>query len=146
MEIRQTTPPEAQTTLSGAPDAVYLDVRTPDEFAAGHPAGARNVPVLFLQGPGKPPLPNADFLAVVERNFPRETKLLIGCQSGGRSQRAAEILAQAGYTDLANIRGGFGGARDRAGQVVVEGWKAAGLPVEEGPTAGATYDELASTK
>ena len=146
IEILQTTPPEAQKMLSDAPDTVYLDVRTPDEFAAGHPTGARNIPVLFLQGPGKPPQPNADFLAVVERNFGHETKLLIGCQSGGRSQRAAEILAQAGYTDVTNIRGGFGGARDRAGQVVVEGWEAAGLPVERGATPGSTYDELASTK
>lgn len=146
MEIRQTTPPEAHTTLAGEPDAVYLDVRSPDEFSAGHPAGARNVPVLFLQGPARPPQPNADFVAVVERNFPHDTRLLIGCQSGGRSQRAAEMLTQAGYTDVTNVRGGFGGARDRAGQVLVEGWEAAGLPVERGATAGASYDELASTK
>jgi rhodanese-related sulfurtransferase len=146
MEIRHTTPPEAHETMQRVPDAVYLDVRTPAEFATGHPVGARNVPVLFLQGPGQPPQPNPDFLAVVERHFARDTTLLIGCQSGGRSQRAAEILAQAGYTDVTNIRGGFGGARDRAGQIVVPGWEAAGLPVEHGATAGATYDELATPK
>ena len=55
-------------------------------------------------------------------------------------------LTQAGYTDVTNIRGGFGGAKDRAGQVVVVGWEAAELPVERGTTTGATYDELAATK
>jgi rhodanese-related sulfurtransferase len=48
---------------------------------------------------------------------------------GGRSQRACEILEQAGYSDLTNIRGGFGGARDASGAVVVTGWRDAGLPV-----------------
>jgi rhodanese-related sulfurtransferase len=142
MEIRQTTPPEAHRALEDDPAAVYLDVRTPAEFDAGHPAGARNVPVVFLQ-PGRPATPNDRFLAVVERHFPRSTRLLVGCQAGGRSQRAAEILAQAGYTDVVNVRGGFGGARDRAGQVVVPGWEESGLPVERGATAGATWDELA---
>lgn len=146
MDIRQTTPPEAYATLQADPAAVYLDVRTAEEFAAGHPTGARNVPVLFLKGPGQPPLPNDDFLAVVERHLPRDTKLLVGCQSGGRSQRAAEILTQAGYTDVSNVRGGFGGARDRSGQTVVQGWEAAGLPVERGATPGASYAELAAKK
>jgi rhodanese-related sulfurtransferase len=145
MDIRQTTPPDAHATLQADPSAVYLDVRTAEEFAAGHPAGARNVPVVFLQ-PGRPAVANDEFLAVVERHLPRDTKLLIGCQSGGRSQRAAEILAQAGYTDVTNVRGGFGGARDRAGQVVVQGWQAAGLPVETGATQGASYADLAAKK
>jgi len=39
------------------------------------------------------------------------------------------LLEAAGYTDLTNVRGGFGGARDTSGQVVVAGWRDAGLPV-----------------
>ena len=39
------------------------------------------------------------------------------------------MLEAAGYTDLTNVRGGFGGARDAAGQVVIAGWRDAGLPV-----------------
>jgi rhodanese-related sulfurtransferase len=49
--------------------------------------------------------------------------------AGGRSQRACEILEGAGFSDLTNVRGGFGGARDQSGQVVVPGWRDAGLPV-----------------
>jgi rhodanese-related sulfurtransferase len=132
MEIAQTTPPEAYETLQRHPDAVYLDVRTAAEFEAGHPTGARNVPVVFF-APGGQAAPNPDFVAVVERTIPRATKLIVGCQAGGRSQRACEILAQAGYTDLTNVRGGFGGARDQSGRIVVPGWREAGLPVETGP-------------
>lgn len=142
MSIRQTTPPEAHETLKQHPDAVYLDVRTEEEFAAGHPAGARNVPIIFLDPATREATPNPEFVAVVERNFPRATKLVVGCQAGGRSQRACEVLAEAGFGDLSNVRGGFGGARDQGGRVVVPGWRDEGLPVEAGTTPGASYRDL----
>ena len=142
MDVPQTTPPEAFETLEREPGALYLDVRTEAEFEAGHPMGARNVPVVFFDQAAGRPVPNPEFLAVVERNFPRTTKLVVGCQAGGRSQRACEILAEAGYADVTNVRGGFGGARDQSGRVVVPGWRDAGLPVETGQTPGASYAEL----
>ena len=132
MEIGETTPPEAYEMLTAHPAAVYLDVRTEVEFEAGHPAGARNVPVVFFDPATRQPTPNADFVATVGRTIPRTAKLLVGCQSGGRSARACELLARAGFTDLTNVRGGFGGARDQSGRVVVPGWREAGLPVETG--------------
>ena len=132
MDIPQTTPPQAFETIQGHPDAVYLDVRTAGEFEAGHPAGARNIPVLLLDPATREPRENADFVASVERELPRTAKLIVGCQVGGRSQRACELLAQAGWTDVTNVRGGFGGARDRLGRLVVPGWQDAGLPVETG--------------
>ena len=132
MEISETTPPEAYATLTATPGAVYLDVRTEAEFEAGHPAGARNVPVVFFDPATRRPVPNPDFVATVERTIPRSTKLLVGCQSGVRSAHACELLAQAGFTDVTNVRGGFGGARDQSGRVVVPGWREAGLPVETG--------------
>jgi len=132
MPIPQTTPVEAYQKLGREPGAVYLDVRTEAEFEAGHPAGARNVPVVFFDPGTHRPTPNPDFVATVTRSIPSTTKLLIGCQAGGRSQHACELLAQAGFTDVANVRGGFGGARDQTGRVVVPGWRDAGLPVETG--------------
>src|SRR5215475_10962069 len=126
MAIRQITPVEAARELAADPSAVYLDVRTPEEFDAGHPAGACNVPVLLLDPATRRPRPNSDFLVVVQRHLAPATRLLVGCQSGTRSQHACELLAEAGYTDLANVRGGFGGSED------TPGWKEAGLPVESG--------------
>lgn len=137
MEIPETTTPEAYETLERHPDAVYLDVRTVAEFEAGRPAGARNAPVVFFVPGTNQPAPNPDFVATVERTLPRATKLLVGCQSGVRSQRACEILLQAGYTDVTNVRGGFGGARDQTGRVIIPGWRDSGLPVASGPAPAA---------
>jgi rhodanese-related sulfurtransferase len=128
MSINQVEPPHAYEILQANPDAVYLDVRTEDEFAQGHAAGAINIPVVFLK-PGAPPQLNESFLDVAQKVLPQGKKLVVGCMAGGRSQRACEILEQAGYSDLTNIRGGFGGARDATGAIVVAGWRDAGLPV-----------------
>jgi len=127
MAIRQVTPAEAARELA-ATHAVYLDVRTVEEFDAGHPAGARNVPVFVRDPATGRPRPNPEFIAVVQRHLPPATLLLVGCQSGMRSQHACELLADAGYTDLANVLGGFGGSEEAAG------WKESGLPVESGAT------------
>lgn len=129
MAIKQVEPPEAEQILHGNPDAIYLDVRTEEEFAQGHPAGAINIPVMFMV-PGRPQ-PNTDFLAVAEKVLPKGRRLVVGCLAGGRSQRACEVLEEAGYTDLTNVRGGFGGQRDASGQIVVKGWRDAGLPVSQ---------------
>ncbi len=129
MAIKQVESPEAHQILSGNPDATYLDVRTEEEFAQGHPAGAINIPVMFMI-PGRPQ-PNGDFIAVAEQVLPKGRKLVVGCLAGGRSQRACEMLEEAGYTDLTNVRGGFGGQRDASGQMVVKGWRDAGLPVSQ---------------
>jgi rhodanese-related sulfurtransferase len=140
MAISQLEPPQAHELLQKNPGAVYLDVRTEEEFAQGHPAGAINVPVVFLK-PGSPPQQNAEFLAVVEKVLPRGTRLVVGCLAGGRSQRACEILEQAGYSDLTNVRGGFGGARDTSGNIITAGWRDAGLPVSN-ETSEVSYKAL----
>ena len=128
MEIKQATAPQAYEALCADSAAVYLDVRTEEEFAAGHPAGAINVPIAFSD-PSGGMLFNPDFKKVVESLLPRDKPIFCGCQSGGRSQTAAEILAETGYTAVKNVRGGFGGARDPSGQLVVPGWIDSGLPI-----------------
>jgi len=128
MPIKQQKPVEAHDTLTKNPGAIYLDVRTENEFAQGHATGALNVPVVFIKGPGNMQL-NDDFEAVVSKAIPKNTKLIVGCQAGGRSQRACDMLEEAGYTDLTNVVGGFGGQRDASGAVVVKGWRDEGLPV-----------------
>ena len=108
---------------------VYLDVRTVEEYEAGHPAGSVNIPLMH-HGASAGMVPNPEFLALVECRFLRETPLVIGCHAGGRSLRAAQMLLHAGYTDLYEQRAGWGGTRDPFGQVMEEGWLDAGLPVE----------------
>ena len=128
MPIKQQVPPEAYETLKQNPDALYLDVRTEAEFAAGHAAGAINIPVMVARGPGQMQM-NPNFVEVAEKVIAKDKKLVVGCMAGGRSQRACDMLEETGFTDLTNVVGGFGGQRDQSGKVVVAGWKDAGLPV-----------------
>ncbi|HXN85079.1 MAG TPA: rhodanese-like domain-containing protein [Candidatus Binataceae bacterium] len=140
MPIKQQKPADAHDTLTKNPGAIYLDVRTEGEFAQGHPSGAINVPVVFIKGPGNMQL-NDDFTTVAEKVLPKNAKLIVGCQAGGRSQRACEILEEAGYTDLTNVVGGFGGQRDQSGAVIAKGWRDEGLPVSS-ETGDASYQSL----
>jgi rhodanese-related sulfurtransferase len=131
-EVKRISPREARQLLDEG--WVYLDVRTEPEFAAGHPAGAHHVP-LHLAGP-RGMTPNPDFLPTVETRYPKDTPLVLGCRSGGRSLTAARMLLAAGYTRVVDQRAGFEGARDPFGQLVEPGWAAAGLPVETGRDGG----------
>jgi len=127
-----------------AKGAIYIDVRSTREFAAGHPAGAVNIPVMDYDEDTGQPAPNADFVRVVQANFASDAPLLVGCQMGGRSLRAAQMLETFGFTDVTNVLGGFGGSRDRmSGRVVDPGWEESGLPVEEGEPPHASYASLA---
>ena len=80
--------------------------------------------------------PNPRFLEVIARLYPPSTPLLLGCRSGGRSARAAELLATRGYTKLANVEGGF------VGSPMDTGWQPAGLPVRTEPAPGTTWAEI----
>ena len=140
MPIIQLQPPQAYESLRSTPGAIYLDVRTEGEFAQGHPAGALNVPVVFIKGPGQMQ-PNPDFVAVVEEVIAKDIPLIVGCMAGGRSQRACEILEGVGYTNLTNVQGGYGGARDASGEVVTPGWRDAGLPISN-ELGDAAYQSL----
>jgi rhodanese-related sulfurtransferase len=134
---KRISPAEAKALLDQG--WTYLDVRSEPEFAAGHPAGALNVPWAH-SGPGGM-TPNPDFVPVVTALFPKDATLVLGCAAGGRSLSATRALLAAGFTQLVDQRAGFGGARNPFGQVSEPGWAAAGLPVET-VTPGGSYAEL----
>jgi rhodanese-related sulfurtransferase len=125
-----------------AQDHTYVDVRSTGEFAAGHPSGAVNVPLLEPDPDTGQMTPNPDFVRVMQANFPPDARLLIGCMVGGRSQRAAQMLEAFGYSNVSNVRGGFGGARDVMGQPIDPGWEESGLPVEAGEPDGRSFQAL----
>ena len=121
----------------------YVDVRSRPEFQQGHPEGAINVPLIDVDSDTGQMQPNPDFVRVMQAVFPPDAKLLIGCQAGGRSLRASQMLEAFGFTDVTNVRGGFGGARDpMTGRVLDQGWVDAGLPTSVEPAPGASYEEL----
>lgn len=139
--IRNVTVHEAHASLSDG--YTYVDVRSIPEFAQGHPAGAVNVPLLHRDERTGQMAPNRDFIAVMQANFPPDSRLLIGCQVGGRSAQAAQILAASGFQDVANVLGGYGGARDpMTGAVRAEGWTQAELPVAVEEVPGHSYETM----
>lgn len=136
MTIRQVTPEEAKALLDANTDAIYLDVRSVQEFIQGHPAGAINIPLLDYDAESGQMQPNAEFPQVVAKALAVEKTYVVGCKSGGRSQRACEILHQLGFQNLCNVDGGFHG-NDRN-----EGWQTRGLPVSTDNSEGVSYESL----
>ena len=136
---------EAHDLMDSDPDYVYLDVRSVPEFEAGHPARAINIPIMHLV-PGAGMSPNNDFAAVAEANLAKDAKLLVGCKTGMRSARAAELLAQMGYSDVTNMRGGFAGLSDNTGRLVEPGWSTLNLPVCSSCANESCYDHLMGRK
>lgn len=135
-DIEKISPVEASAKLSDG--WTYVDVRTTQEFEAGHPAGAVNVPISHREGP------NPDFARVMKAAFPVDAKIVVGCKSGVRSMRAAQALVAEGFTSVVDQRGGWDGSRDPFGQVVEPGWLAAGLPREDGAPAGRSWADMQS--
>lgn len=140
MPVRNVT--VRQAAEEQAQGAAYVDVRSIPEFAQGHPKGAVNVPLLNRDERTGQMTPNPEFVAVIKASFAPDSPLLIGCQVGGRSVQATQILANAGFTQVANVLGGFGGARDAMGTVRAEGWVQAGLPSEPEDNVGQSYRRL----
>lgn len=87
-----------------ADGAVLLDVRSRQEYQAGHAPGARNMPVDEITGR--------------RREIPAGGTVVTICQAGGRSARAAAALTALGLQDVRDVRGGM------------TAWQRAGLPVQ----------------
>ena len=94
--FRVITPSDAAALLADASSGVVvLDVRTPEEFAAGHLAGAVNLDLRSATF-------DAD-LALLDH----ATSYLVYCHSGNRSAMAVQAMQQLGFTDVADLQGGI---------------------------------------
>lgn len=141
--MKELSPQEAYDLMQSDPEYIYLDVRSVPEFEAGHATTAINIPIAHLI-PGAGMSPNQDFVAVVEATLPKNAKVVVGCKTGGRSARACEVMSQMGYTDVANVRGGFVGAMDNVGRVTEPGWSMLNLPTCSECSDEARYEALAA--
>lgn len=106
MRYRDLDPESAHRELAADPTLRVLDVRTPFEHGLHRLPAAVLVPIQELLHR----LPELDPAA----------RWLVCCEHGQRSVRACELLADAGFTDLANLRGGLAH------------WAGRGLPLETG--------------
>ena len=86
--------------------AVMIDIREPAEFAGGHAAGSRNVPLAGLAA--SKDLPSNKALPVI-----------VLCATGSRASRGVDELRKLGYENAKALAGG------------VAAWREASLPVEK---------------
>ena len=99
---RQISMDEAVNMMQNESNYIILDVRRPDEFAAGHIPNAVNVPNESIGTSDIPELPDKDQL------------IMVYCRSGRRSKEASEKLVALGYTNIVE----FGGILDWTGEIV----------------------------
>lgn len=95
---------EANMMLSSANDIVLIDVRTPEEFAQGHVANARNID---FRAP--------DFATKVQ-SLPHDKTLIVYCRSGNRSGQSMQVFSHFGYRNVKNVVGG------------ISAWESVGMP------------------
>lgn len=99
------TPQQTKLRIEQNPTAVILDVRTQEEFDAGHIPGAVLLPVDLIEAQS----------AEVAKVLPdKDAEILIYCRSGRRAHTAAQILADMGYTNIEH----FGGIIDWPYEIV----------------------------
>jgi rhodanese-related sulfurtransferase len=101
---KEVTPAEA-VALINRENALVLDVRNEDEFAGGHIADARNIPVDKLQE------------RLNELRKYQQKPLVVNCLSGMRTVKACNVLKKSGFTNIYNLKGG------------INAWKQANLPL-----------------
>ncbi len=106
MQGKGLNPAEA-VLLMNREKAVVIDVCEPGEFAAGHIAGARNVPLAQLE---------AQLPGVVKN---KATPVILVCQAGVRSGRALSVVRKLGYENAQSLAGGL------------KAWRAASMPVSK---------------
>ena len=99
--------PDGAVQLINREKAVLIDICEPNEFAAGHAIGAKNIPMGQLEGK----------LGSTVKN--KALPVILVCQSGARSSRALGIAKKLGYENVQSLAGGLGA------------WRSANLPVEK---------------
>jgi len=105
-QITEISPAEAKDLMAGGA-ALFVDVRTAEEWAGGHLPGAKH-------------LDRGKLEFMVEQAVPNKAAaIVVYCKSGDRGALSAQTLAAMGYTNVLNMAGGFV-AWDKAGYEVVK--------------------------
>lgn len=126
--LKRIEPEEVLELLDSDSGYIYLDVRSPEEYQSGHVPGSLNIPLLERNPSGVGMVPNPAFLDQVDKTFEKDAKLIVGCQRGARSVKAAQLLLDNGFENVLDMRGGFDGEVDPTGDVTYPGWARRGLP------------------
>ena len=133
-------PENKQTTLGLYVTALEAFSKWHEYVFVGHAPMAVNIPILFFKNEfdtekNRPLMPlNEKFVAEVKKKFKETDTILVMCRSGGRSAKAVNLLAEAGFKNVYNIVDGFEGDKldiegsYNKGKRLVNGWKNSGAP------------------
>jgi len=94
VDVKEASPTETRDIVAKG-GAQFIDVRTPEEYASGHAPSAVNIPLDTIY----------DKLPSLKKDEP----IYVICQTGKRSKKAAEILANNGFSAVYNVAGGTAG-------------------------------------
>ena len=103
-EAESITPSQLKAQRDSGKAPVVIDVRTPEEFAAGHIPGAVNIPY--------------DVVATRVSEIDAPNGVALYCMVGPRARKGETALLRAGYASVLHLEGGLAA------------WQEAGLPVE----------------
>jgi hydroxyacylglutathione hydrolase len=106
-ESASTTPQALNRRMAAGEGPAILDVRSREEFAAGHIPGAINLPVTELER------------RVGELAPYKDAELVVHCEVGPRAGMAARFLGRHGFSNLVELEGHM------------RAWREAGLPMEK---------------
>ena len=106
-EIKQINSPEVNTMLQKDKKLVVLDVRTLEEFNAGHIKGAINIDIK-----------QSDALTKIDK-LDHNAKYIVHCRTNHRSKIAVDHMVQSGFKNLFQMTDGF------------NGWSQNNLPMEK---------------
>jgi rhodanese-related sulfurtransferase len=110
--LENLTPQQAHEEIQKGNVSV-IDLREKDELENGAIPGSTHAPRGLLEF-------YADEAHSFHKpEFDKNKRIIVHCASGGRSTLASKTLKDMGYTNVANLEGGF------------TAWKNAGLPVDE---------------
>lgn len=84
---------ELKQQIDAGTAPIIVDVRSAEEFAQAHIAGARLLPLFTIP--------------VRHGELPRNQPIVVACRSGGRSRMACEQLRKLGFDNLQNLNGGL---------------------------------------
>lgn len=90
-----------------ASEALWIDVRSVDEYNAGHVSQAVNIPHTEIIG------------RIGEVTEDEDALVYVYCRSGRRSGLAKDWLEQAGYTNVVNL-GGYSDAQAKASELATQ--------------------------
>jgi rhodanese-related sulfurtransferase len=138
------TAAQARTFLSEhGTESLFIDVRTRGEYMyVGSAEGLdAHIPYMEVSETARWDAkakryelePNSDFLVAVaaraaSKGLSKSEPIVLICRSGDRSAKAADLLMQAGYTQVYTVTDGFEGDLDADGRRNVNGWRKLGLP------------------